>query len=71
MLHSDVLTLLKPEISAVLSLISPLVAPITGFATGVAGTGVGNVKELTVAVSGVTGVTHGLLSPVSGALATL
>lgn len=68
------MALVKPEISVVLALISPLADPITHYAFSVAGTIVSSqssVTTLTTAATSVTNVSYTLVSPSQGVVASL
>jgi hypothetical protein len=70
----DVLALLQPEITLVLSTVLPLVSPITTFALNVVGTVAvsdGTVSQIKDAASSVNDVTGSLLTPVGGALSSI
>jgi len=65
--------LITPEISIVLSLVLPLVSPVTGFAFSVAGTLVGldGSDAIRTAASDVVGIAGNVLSPVNGLYSSL
>lgn len=70
MYNIDVLAAVKPEVKAVLELVSPLLAPIGTLAQGVISTATGPVvADVTTLVGDIDGVASGILSPVGGVLA--
>jgi hypothetical protein len=63
----DAMKMLAPEISQVMNMVGPLVAPITEFASNAAGTLTGDegtASQIISTASGVTAIANGIVSPV-------